>query len=252
MFANLEFIDEEFIHQVSKTFEDISLDDTEFIIESDDDEEEQKTVLGIDIGVRHLAFTLCTADSEYNLIDIVGLDMVDITTFPHHDKKNCTLHHQKTFSDWLEHVFEYYKIVFDSVDQILIERQPIFGLVVVEQLLFYKYRHKTILVSPNSMHKHFHIGHFDYDQRKVEVEKICVRYLRLQPVKKEYNKFERKHDMADAFCIAKFWLDTKHKEYIIAKERERIMNIQMSMVGSNLTMDQWFDQFRYRPRIHTY
>jgi hypothetical protein len=249
MFARLEFLDEEFIHQVREKLEHISIkDETEYIIESESDEEDEKTVLSIDIGIRHLALTLITTDQEYNLGNIVGIDLIDITTFPHHDAENCQLYHQKTFADWMAHVFQYYQIVFDSVDKILIERQPPMGLVVVEQLLFYKYREKTTLVSPNSMHKHFHIGHLDYEQRKEEVEKIFRSHLQLPQVVQEYNSFERKHDIADAFCIAKFWLYTKHKKYMEEKERERIGKMKLSFMNSNLTVDEWFEQFKYRPR----
>lgn len=250
MFARIEFTDEEFIHQVCEKLEHISIkDDTEYIIESENDKKSEKTVLSIDIGIRHLAFTLITTDREYNLGNIVGIDMIDITTFPHHDAENCQLYHQKTFADWMAHIFQYYQIIFDNVDKILIERQPPMGLVVVEQLLLYKYREKTILVSPNSMHKHFHIGHLKYNQRKEEVEKIFETHVQLPEVIQEYNRFARKHDIADAFCIAKFWLHTKHKKYMQQKERERIANIQMNFRNSNLTMNEWFDQFKYRPRI---
>lgn len=225
-------------------------DNTEFIIESDTDEimneENIKTILSIDIGIRHLAFTLVTSDYEYNLIDIAGIDMIDITTFPHHDEKNCKLQHSKTFTDWMEHIFEYYKTVFENVDKILVERQPPMGLVAIEQLIFYKFREKTIIISPNSMHKHFCIGHLDYDLRKKEVEKIFQNFVKTPEVIQEYNNdFDRKHDIADAFCIAKFWLDTKRKEYLKEKEKKRIANIQMSFRNSNLTLNEWFEQFRY-------
>lgn len=250
MFAQLEFLDEEFIHQISQKIEQISIKNkTEYLSDDNNEEKEVQTILSIDIGVKHLAFTLITTDKEYNLINIVGIDMIDITTFPHHDVENCKLYHQKNFADWMAHVFQYYQIVFDKVDKILIERQPPMGLVVVEQLIFYKYREKTTLISPNSMHKHFNIGHLNYDQRKKEVEKIFQTYAQLPEVIQEYNNFKRKHDIADAFCIAIFWLHKKHKKYIEEKERERIANIQMTFRNSNLTMNEWFEQFRYRNKI---
>lgn len=242
---------------------DILYKNIEFIISSESESESEEevvddynhqqeihTVLAIDIGIRNLALTLCTMDSEYNFIDIVGVDLVDITTFPHkEDEENCKLKHTKTFADWLEHIFEYYDIVFENADHILLEKQPPTGIVGIEQLLFYKYRHKAILISPNSMHKYLHIGHLDYEQRKIETMKIFVKHVRLINVIEDYNSFERKHDIADAFCLAKFWLDKKHQEFIAEKERERIRNIEINYRGSDMTLEEWFEQFRYRSKI---
>lgn len=251
MFAKLEFSDELYIHGTFEKFKNLSISDcpeNEFIIVSDSEEEKKITVLSIDVGIRHLALVLCQVNKEYKLEDIVGVDMVDITTFPHHDESNCNLYHKKTFADWMSHIFQYYDIVFSNVDHILVERQPPKGLVAIEQLIYFKYRDKTHLISPNSMHKHFRIGHLDYEQRKHATEIIFQKHSRLDKVNKEYNSFERKHDMADAFCLAKFWLDRENQKYIKEKRHERIMNMQMVYRNSNMSMDEWFEQFRYRPK----
>ena len=273
MFSRIKLVDDNKFQEALKKFKHMTMEDVEFVIESESEMESEmememesemesesesviyningennyeKTVLSIDIGIRHLAFSLVTIDEEYNLLNIVGIDMIDITTFPHHNLESCTLHHQKTFSDWMAHIFEYYRIVFESVDKILVERQPPMGLVVIEQFIFDKYREKTSLVSPNSMHKHFNIGSLDYEMRKVEVERIFEYHIKDNDILKEYKNFDRQHDIADAFCISKFWLDVQHKKYLKQKEKDRIKNIQMTFRNSNLTMDNWFNQFLYR------
>lgn len=96
------------------------------------------------------------------------------------------------------------------------------------------------------MHKHFNIGILDYEQRKVAVEKIFESYVNDSNIVKEYKKFDRQHDIADAFCIAKFWLYSQRKKYLKRLEIDRVKNIQMTFRDSNLTMDKWFDQFLYR------
>jgi hypothetical protein len=58
------------------------------------------------------------------------------------------LYHDKIICDYMTHLFKKFKSVFDSVDQILIERQPPTGLVAVEELIMREYRNKSKLISP--------------------------------------------------------------------------------------------------------
>ncbi len=222
------------------------------------DESNEYTILSIDIGIHHLGLAGLLFDDEYNLIRVFGVDMINITEFIHPegvDFENCHLHHTKTFTDWLEHVFYTYSHVFDGVDGIIIERQPPQGLVAVEQIIFSKYRDKCELVSPNSMHKHFNIGHMDYDRRKIAVTNISTHYILLsdvfhaenQKVLSEYNSFERKHDIADAICLGIYWLKKKHDKHIHDKRIEKVRSTKMTFRGSEAPMEDWLEQFRYVP-----
>jgi hypothetical protein len=239
---------------------DASDSEYDFIIqsESDDDDvieqfenlniEEYKTILCVDVGVNNLGLSCITYDDEYNFVDVIGIDLLNITEFKHPEHittETCTLKHTRTFSDWLEHVFIYYKNMFETVDRILIERQPPQGFVVVEQLIFGKYRHKTELIHPSSVHSFFHISHLDYEGRKDAVENISSKYITLPEVLSEYNSFERKHDIADSITFGLFWLKTKQKDLFKIQRKNRILAQKMIFRNSNLPMKEWFNLFRY-------
>jgi hypothetical protein len=116
-------------------------DDSQWFLEEDDDvtlqnDMESMTIddieygylLSIDIGVIHLGLSILAYDKNtYKFKDVMGVDCLDITTFPHPEhipRCNCKLNHTKTFTDWMEHIFQYYSNLFDNVDHIIIERQP--------------------------------------------------------------------------------------------------------------------------------
>lgn len=209
-----------------------------------------RKILSIDIGINNLALTVAIVNQDYTLHEILWVNRIDITTFPHRHgvtKETCKLHHDKTIFDWIEHVIVYYQEFFDQCDKILIERQPPQGLVSIEQLLFGMFRHKTVLVHPCSMHKFFKIGHLDYEQRKNAVEQICIKYIQDEEVKHQIYSFDRKHDIADSICLLIYWLDTQNKKYINITNKERIMNQKM-LYGQckDMTFDEFFEQFKYR------
>jgi hypothetical protein len=229
----------------------------EFVIEDDEIEDMADVekvegvfhrILSIDIGVKNLGISVSIANEDFTLREIVFVELIDITTFLHPDgvkMKDCSIPHTKSMADWLEHIFVYHAMFFEQCEYILIERQPPMGLVVVEQLIFSKYRNKAVLVHPCSMHKYFNIGQFDYDARKNATEKICLMNLKDEEQLKKYNKYTRKHDIADSVCLMLFWLHQERVKYQEEKRRERFKNIKVTFKGSNMTMDEWFDQFRY-------
>ena len=228
------------------------------LLESDDEDEEivdYYSILCIDIGVKHLGLAAMICDKEtYDFREVVGVDLMDITTFPHPDgvcKKSCCLNHAKTFADWMEHVFVYYDIIFSKVDKILIERQPPGGFVVVEQLIYSRYRDKCELIAPNSVHKFFKIGMYDYDERKEKVEEIARKKISNPSVLAEFESFERKHDMADAICFGIFWLSKQHTQYLEEENIKRLKRMAISTGGRvpvGMNFADWLKQFEYRPK----
>ena len=80
------------------------------------------------------------------------------------------------------------------------------GLKDIEALLMSAFRNKTILISPNSMHKHFHISHYDYEQRKEKTVGVATEYIGHIY---DFQTVERKHDIADAVCLVLFYIKTK-------------------------------------------
>jgi len=204
----------------------------------------------IDVGVRNLGIAALVCDSEtFKFKKIVGIDLIDITTFPHHgDPKLCKLNHGKTFCDWIEHVFVYYDIVFSKVDKILIERQPPSGFVVVEQLIYSRYREKSELISPVSVHKFLNLRNFNYDERKNRVVKIAKELITDPKILKEFNMFPRNHDIADAISFGLFWLVMKHKKYLEDENfRRKMENIYISqnVIPRGVLFNYWFDKYKY-------
>lgn len=226
--------------------EDELIEDIEKISVVDDT---MHAVLCIDIGVLHLGLAAITYNKEtYKLGEIVGVDLLDITEFhhpPYITYDNCKLNHTKTFADWMEHIFLTYKVVFDNANKIVIERQPPCGFVAIEQLIFSKYRHKTELISPNSVHKYLDINRFDYEKRKKKVVDFALRHIQNSKIKDEFLSFERKHDMADAISMGYFWIYSKRCEYKDILNKERILEIQMKYLNSKRKERDFLDQFRY-------
>lgn len=229
----------------------------EFIIESssdEDNEDNEIVILSVDIGVLHLGISVSIVSEKYELKDIIWVDLIDITNIQHKRVKRskCNLYHEKTFCDWLEHVFQENYEFFNEADVVLLERQPIMGFQVVEQLIFSKFRNKTILVSPNSMHRFFHIEIYDYDTRKIHVEKIAERYLQNMDLLQQYlENYERKHDIADSICLMIFWITNKNKEYIKEQRRIEAMNRRIyfdtKIKSGDITTEEHLESFRFIP-----
>ena len=230
----LNFVDEPiYMHSISESLKNLNLDYS-------------YSVLSIDIGILHLGISVSLLDEEYNLIEIIWFDLLDITKFKC-DRESCQLNHSKTFTDWLGHVWISEYDFFEQVDYILIERQPPCGLVAVEQLIFSRWRSKAILISPNSMHKYFNIGHQDYDQRKVSTEKIARMFIKNKFLVEQLEFYNRKHDITDSICIMIFRIKKKHQLYLDEIRTRRIMErkLHLKKYGKQMTTEQWFESHRF-------
>lgn len=174
--------------------------------------------LGIDIGYYNigLALTECTGPH----VEVIFVAKVDLTRF----KSRQT----PELSDMIHAFVTEYSHIFCDADKIVIERQPPGGFGSIEVLLHYIFRHKAILISPLSMHKHFGIGHLTYEQRKERTEIIASKYIiNFQ----NYDQLTRKHDIADALCMI---LYQNYKDGLALKKQ-----------GTN----QLFENFRLSPRL---
>lgn len=154
-------------------------------------------LIGIDVGYRNVGIVM--AECQKEKIDVKYFNRVDITNIKHNRVSfcDCKIPHTNETSDLISHFIQEYQDLFDQADQILVERQPPGGLKNVESLLHYIFRDKVKLVSPVSMHKHFGMGHLDYEQRKLRTESIASKYIDL-------STFTRKHDISDALCMILF------------------------------------------------
>ena len=151
-------------------------------------------ILAIDIGYHNLAIVVAECDKTE--IKIKFCEKVSLQDYKYI--------HSNDLVDLIPLMLDdpKYKSWFDSSEQILIERQPLDGLLAVQTLIHHILRDKNpILVSPNAMHKHFGFGKLDYDQRKERTVKIATPYLEDNEY---FQRLERKHDIADAICMILF------------------------------------------------
>lgn len=254
--SNLVFIDDlddPYIHQISNILKNLTIDNKQDKVDPmyEPDEEFNKMVLSIDIGIVHLGVSVGFISKDYKLNEIAWVDLINITEFTHDralDSDSCSLYHTRSIADWMEHLFHDHVQLFEDVDYILIERQPPQGIVAVEQLIYYRWRDKCHIISPRSMHKFFQIGNYDYEKRKRLTMHLAYHSCYWHPRATEmYNKFERKHDMSDSICLMLFWLNKRREKYLENKRNKRLKEIVLDTKG--MTTNDWFEQFRHIPRV---
>ena len=181
-------------------------------------------IISIDVGYHNLGLVKAHIDETYE-ITVHEVFLVDLQKLPHRrvNRSECKLEHTNELADLMAHFIQEYGYLLDEAEKIFIERQPPTGLTNIETLLLYLYREKTELVSPNSMHKHFMIGHLEYEKRKERTIELSNKFLEHFQIYKEMN---RKHDIADAVCMIIF-------KNSYDKERYRLKNLQKGLPFSN-------------------
>jgi hypothetical protein len=167
----------------------------------------KKKILSIDIGIINLGYVFAEVGES---IKVIECNRVNITHMRHNkiERCNCQLHHDFCIPDYLDHFIQENEHLFEECDIILIERQPIMGLMNVQDLLFSRFREKVKLISPNKIHKYFGMTKGAYELRKMESESIAKQYLELFTT---FETNERKHDMADAMLMIVYYFQTLPK-----------------------------------------
>ncbi len=162
-------------------------------------------ILSIDIGIINLALVNVNINDKYEIIDRPIVYLINLLNY---NNCHCNLIHSKNISSYMKHLFKEYENIFNDADIILVERQPLVGIKDVEQIINYEYQNKVILISPNSVHSYFGIGDFTYEQRKEFTTNFASSYI------PDITNFERKHDIADAYCQLLYYLNLQHKKQI--------------------------------------
>ena len=205
-------------------------------------------VLSIDVGWTNLAFIKAHVDPErWVITHILATFCVDLSSLPH--KKvplsQCLLHHSNDAFDKIQHLIQEFEAdYFQDLDQIFIERQPITGLVHIEQLLFGYFRQRAQLISPNAMHKFFKIHDFDYETRKKITTKIAEEFL------KNFSSWQertRLHDMGDAFCLLIYAIHEKHRIYQQQQKTESMDDSLSRFNQTGLSVTEFFHTFQHDP-----
>ena len=143
-------------------------------------------VLAIDIGYHNMGLVLAEFEDnpKINVRKIKKVSLGDYKYIQTNDIVDLVPLFVEEHQEW-----------FDMVDKILIERQPPGGFTNIEVLLHYMFKDKVVLISPVSMHTHFGMRNLDYEQRKERTVSIMENHI------SEEIPYERKHDIADAFCM---------------------------------------------------
>ena len=208
-----------------------------------------KTVLSIDIGITHLGLSLCSITEDFDINEVMYIDMIDITQY--HCDEDCEWEHSRNIADWLSHLFSREYDLFNNADHILIERQPPSGLKSIEQIIFLVLRDKAELISPNSVHKMFGLPRGDYEGRKRVSEYIAKKFLKGEQLAK-FEGFYRRHDISDSILFTHFWCK---KQKIIKKEEERKQRLKEIKIklenGQYVSIDEKLEQYRYVPKEWT-
>ena len=210
-------------------------------------------IVSVDVGVRNLALCLIQLEDDYTFHEssVQWFKRIDMTTFVHRDRnarKTCHLYHEKTYTDYLEHVFHLHSDIFDTADHILIERQPPQGYVVVQELIFSKFRDKSILISPTSVHCHFGwtILKMDYETRKDKSVEVARAIIQQTQLLEQFDLERRKHDIADCICITQYWASRRHLEWKKEENQRRIDDDVAYAEKNGLYHSHIFlDQFKY-------
>jgi hypothetical protein len=199
-----------------------------------------KSIMSIDVGVVNLAITVGLITKDYELIEIIWMDVIDITQFQ--CGSECKLYHQKTHTDWIEHCIQNNYHFFHDVDIILIEQQPPMGFVSIEQLIFSKFRSKAILVAPRSVHAHYNMGTLSYEKRKEKCINYAQQLLKFYPdMAEQFTFYSRQHDIGDSLMQMMYFLSKTNKVIMKAAKRKKIM--EGASVVPNLNLEEWFNSF---------
>lgn len=178
-----------------------------------------KRIVSIDIGYSNMA--MVEIDTDFNTLTVCSVHKIDLKNFNENEVHRAMTKFINKYSN-----------IFILADIILIERQPPQGLNNIQDIIAYNYASKVKLICPRSMHKHFNISKLDYDFRKIQTIKIANNYLCKY---EDYNKESRKHDIADSFCLALYYIE-------INKPSTKVIH---DPLPDNVI--QFIDSFKYIP-----
>ena len=211
-------------------------------------------IVSCDVGIVNLAFVKVEVQ-HFKVLKVLEAFVINLVELPHRKVKRdeCKLYHTNDVYDRMQHFLQECGERFEDMDVLLIERQPIKGLVHVEQFLFGTFRDKTHLVSPNAMHKWLNIKHLDYDQRKESTTQYAEQFLKLHT---QFQNRDRKHDMADALCILLYWLQKKESEHQKkvqdelkkqqkAQHQKELDELIIQLNNEQVTLKTFLENFKY-------
>lgn len=118
--------------------------------------------------------------------------------------------------DGLYHLMQEHREQFERADVVLIEKQPMQGLLDIEAVLYMRYIDKVSMIMPRRMHSFLGICKLSYEERKEKTEAYAEEMLeRLGEdcAKHKYKVLHRRHDVADAICFIACFTDLCKKRF---------------------------------------
>lgn len=205
-------------------------------------------MVGVDVGVTNFAYCkVLVKGRQTELIACARYDLADMDgcADPH-----CPVQrHARDACCRLRHLLLRHPEILDGVDALAVEQQPPTGLKDVEQTLVALAETRGLqvsLCSPRAMHAHYRIQHLDYNERKRWVENL---YERSNGQPDAYRRLARKHDVADAFAIAKYMAYTAHRNALAERDKARKAAARMALKApSGQPLREFLQQFAYVPR----
>lgn len=188
-------------------------------------------ITSVDIGLHNLGIIKCKINNTD--ITICDFELVDLYKYRNvetelHMLINCLVSE--------------YKELFDS-KYILIERQPPGGLIAIQEVMSYIFKDKVKIISPRSVHSKLGLNFYCYEERKVNSEKMLKNKLYKQNdtfLIEKFNSIERKHDIADAYCMINYFI--YYVLYIPVKKK--IQNTEV-----NIDLDTYFNVFSFKKKL---
>lgn len=171
-------------------------------------------ILSFDVGISNLAYVVVDVDVKSQSLRLKQAACVNIKNFVcKNNTRNggCPLFHANTSYDRMTHFFAQHQHKFESVDRVLIERQPPSGLTDIEQILFGHFRHKAELVHPQSLVTWLGGRGAGREERKALAVDRVAPYA-----KGPFAHLEKNHHVADAFCyvlmvVEPMWSVSSHR-----------------------------------------
>lgn len=186
-------------------------------------------ITGIDIGLHNMGIVKCKIVDD-KIYSIEHFELIDLYKYKH-------IYSETELHMFISNLCDEYSELFNS-KYILIERQPPGGLIAIQEVIAYIFKDKVYKISPRSVHSKLGISFYSYENRKIKSEEIMKTFLidnKQHEQLEIYNKLTRKHDVSDAFCLIKYFIN--HFLYVPIKQKNKI----------NLTydIDNFFKTFEF-------
>lgn len=203
-------------------------------------------VVAVDVGVTNFAYVRGVTSGR--TFTALSSGRINLATFDNCANPACAItRHARDATCRLRHLLLEHPLL--ETDILVVEQQPPVGMRDVEQALVALAEAAgvtVVVVNPRALHKHYSMGHLDYDGRKARSVEIALS----QSIPGVSEAGDRVHDIADAFLMAKYVCIQNYvkeqKEALLAMRQERVRNMS---APNGEPLSDFLDQFKFVPRV---